>query len=421
MANTPEQSLRSVSNSLQFPLSLFPLKLVQRVWLAFLVLILTVLNIFRLPRKLDQRTLCQIVTGEGYLFEHHQITTKDGYILTAFRILNSRGKVQPNRTPVLLMHGLFDCGFTWFVQGPNRGLPYILADAGYDVWVVNNRGTVYSQRHIYLDPSDPMFWQFSFDHMAMYDVPDSIDYILKQTKEAQLAYVGHSEGTTQFFAAMSSQPDLSEFVSCFVGLGPVATVGSVKNPFLRFMADFRVDIVFEMLGFKKGFMMPSKGALRHFLAGVLYMCPWLGDAIVGAICGKPHCKFRHTEAGIWVEHEPGGTSTMNIVHWAQAVRSGKRFQMYDYGPERNLVEYKTKNVPEYNLKAIPDSLPMYLFVGENDELVDPSDVDNLTSQLKSTAVKTQIVKGFNHCDYLWDPSCADRIYNSIVDFVSIHE
>ena len=50
--------------------------------------------------------------------------------------------------------------------------------------------------------------------MAAYDLPSSVDYILHSTGASSLGYVGHSQGTTMGFAALSSQPQLAQKVSC---------------------------------------------------------------------------------------------------------------------------------------------------------------------------------------------------------------
>jgi hypothetical protein len=48
----------------------------------------------------------------------------------------------------------------------------------------------------YFNKSVPFFLDYSFDEMAKYDLPASINYILSKTGQEQIYYVGHSQGTT---------------------------------------------------------------------------------------------------------------------------------------------------------------------------------------------------------------------------------
>lgn len=55
-----------------------------------------------------------------------------------------------------------DSSYTWVNNFPSESLGFLLADAGYDVWLSNNRGNVYST-----PPSPPdSFWDFTYDEMA---------------------------------------------------------------------------------------------------------------------------------------------------------------------------------------------------------------------------------------------------------------
>jgi len=104
----------------------------------------------------------------------------------------------------------------------------MLADAGYDVWLGNNRGTKFGQGHVSLNTSQAEFWDFDFEEMGLYDQPAVMDFILKHSKKSNpydklAAYIGFSEGTTQFFIGASMKPEVyNERVNLFIGLSPIA-------------------------------------------------------------------------------------------------------------------------------------------------------------------------------------------------------
>lgn len=123
-----------------------------------------------------------LVDPLGYPLEEHVVQTQDGYLLTVYRIPHGKDDgpeaTAARRPVVLLQHALLDCSCSWVNNGPNKSLGFILADQGFDVWMGNSRGNTYARSHVSLSPSDPEFWQFSFDEMAELDLPATIDHAL---------------------------------------------------------------------------------------------------------------------------------------------------------------------------------------------------------------------------------------------------
>ena len=103
-----------------------------------------------------------------------------------------------NRPVVVLQHGLLDSSFTWVCNTPEKSLAFILADRGFDVWLPNSRGNVYSKKHTKYSTKSNKFWNFSWDEMAKYDLPASIEYILNRTKSEKISYIGHSQVSEYF-------------------------------------------------------------------------------------------------------------------------------------------------------------------------------------------------------------------------------
>ncbi|XP_058984544.1 lipase 3-like [Musca domestica] len=140
-------------------------------------------------------TTADRIRAHGYPAETHKVTTEDGYIITLFRIPYSH-KLQnqdAQRPVVLIQHGLFSCSDAWMCVGPDSGIGFNLADAGYDVWFGNARGNTYSRNHTSRSTNHPYFWRFSWHEIGHYDIAAMIDYALATNGQGQKAihYVGH--------------------------------------------------------------------------------------------------------------------------------------------------------------------------------------------------------------------------------------
>ena len=70
----------------------------------------------------------------------------------------------------------------------------MLVEAGFDVYLANSRGNRYSREHVILKPNEPEFWKWSWQEMAKYDLPATIDIVLETSNKKNLYYIGHSQG-----------------------------------------------------------------------------------------------------------------------------------------------------------------------------------------------------------------------------------
>uniref|UniRef100_T1J810 Partial AB-hydrolase lipase domain-containing protein n=1 Tax=Strigamia maritima TaxID=126957 RepID=T1J810_STRMM len=97
----------------------------------------------------------EVLNSYGHPSEKHKVKTDDGYILSVYRIPNQN----LNAIPILLMHGLGRSS-AQFLMNRYSSPAFILADAGFDVWIGNFRGNIYTS-HTKYTLQDSEFWNFT--------------------------------------------------------------------------------------------------------------------------------------------------------------------------------------------------------------------------------------------------------------------
>lgn len=86
-----------------------------------------------------------------------------------------------------------------------------------------------------------MSLHISWDEMAQYDLPATVNKILKVTGATKISYVGHSQGCEIAIAQLSRDQDLARKIKIFVGLAPATYLNDVKSP-VRLLAPYSKDI-----------------------------------------------------------------------------------------------------------------------------------------------------------------------------------
>lgn len=367
-------------------------------------------------RKVDPEVymnVSQLITYRGYPSEEYEAVTDDGYILTINRIPHGiKFQSSGGKPVVFLQHGLLADASIWVSNFEYNSLGFILADAGYDVWMGNNRGSTWSRKHKSLSPEDPKFWAFSFDEMAKKDIPAVIDLILKTTGQEQIYYIGHSQGTTIAFIAFSTMPEMAKKIKIFFALAPVVTLQHSIGPIAvsKFVPGCLIK---EIFGDKE--FLPSSSLIK-LLADKFCNHPVLEEIcgnIFFILCGFNKWNMNMTRVPVYLSHCPAGTSVQNMLHWSQALHSSQ-LKAYDWGREDNIKHYNQTTPPLYNIKDM--KIPTAVWSGGNDWLADPEDVTLLLPEINNLVYHKEYPE-WQHLDFIWGLDAPYRMYNEILQLL----
>ncbi|NWX15041.1 LIPM Lipase, partial [Aegotheles bennettii] len=369
----------------------------------------------------------EIVRYHGYPYEEHEVVTEDGYYLTMQRIPHGRdnpGSMSTSheaeaqgssmfspKPAVLLQHGMILEGSSWFTNLPNISLGFVLANAGYDVWIGNSRGNSWSRKHKEFEFHQEQYSNYSFHEMAMYDLPATINYILQKTGQEQLYYVGYCQGTTTGFIAFSSIPELDRKIKMFFALVPTTTVPNAVTPLIRLFhlpeGLFKLVLGHTMI-FHEGQIL--KKVVSGLCSYPIFksLCSFLIFYLPGGFSNS----LDTSRIAVYLARFPDSTSLKTALHWRQIYQSGE-FKRYDYGKD-NMLHYNQTTPPFYELENM--KAPLAAWYGGRDLLSSPKDTDIMLSRITNVAYKKHIPE-FGHFDFIWGTQVYEQVYKEILELM----
>ncbi|KAJ2943034.1 hypothetical protein O0L34_g15227 [Tuta absoluta] len=361
--------------------------------------------------------ITELIAKYGYKVETYTVETEDGYLLALYRIPG-------NGDPVLLVHGFSLSAVDWFTVGKESALPGLLADRGYDVWILSARGTTKeSQGHArFTLPEDAdQYWDFSWDEIGRHDLPATIDFLLKETGKPKIKYIGFSQGTTVFYVMASERPEYAEKISLSVSLAPIAFLPNVISPFFKLIAAFpqTFENIFKVIGFDNfDATNPLLKFLTEQICGTEELSVIVCANIAFSLFGFDYAQVNATQVPFIAAHYPSSFATKQVIHFGQSIRSGK-FRQYDYG-ERNMAVYGSELPPEYPVQNI--STPVAIFYSRRNDWVSLyKDVLTLKSKLPNVVEFIEITyKTWAHLDFLWAKDVKELVYEKVLDVLQNH-
>ncbi|XP_058795451.1 lipase 3-like [Phymastichus coffea] len=369
-----------------------------------------------------------LVRRHGYPAEEYEVLTDDGYKLKAHRIPGSPTQPKaPGKPVVYIQHGILASSDMFVIGGPEKDLAFLLADAGYDVWLGNGRGNTYSRSHVRLSPETPIFWEFSFEEIALRDVSKTIDFILYETKQKSVIYVAHSMGTTVGLILLSSKPEYNQKIRLVVNLAPIGYWKKPRNLMRYFMFNGQyVRALLIALGMSEvlpQMLITARVTNSSCRDGTLLqaICKTITHFISGnnadlldVVRYVLFCSSLYDLLTDGLAYFPAGVSTRTLSHFYQNIVAGK-LQKYDKGYIQNLLHYGQPSPPEYNLKNI--DVPVYLIYGKADAVAPPEDSFDLVTRLNNAHVESVPHDNFTHLDFVWGRNIKTLLHDRVMEII----
>ena len=374
-------------------------------------LLIQLLNVYIADQDVDLNFYYKdYIKSMGYKLEEHEVITEDGYKLTLWHIIQNKS-IDKNK--VVYFQPGFLCTAWVFFQLGKYSLPFMLTDLGYDVWIGNNRGTIFSLDHISKDPEDwnGDYWDFNMDDYVVYDLPASITYVRQATGANKIDYIGHSQGTTIFYMLYMHAPAYIEYsINKFISLGSVPNIA-----YTNFLPINILDKIYGLLEMSR----PLTKAVffgvgqRKFLSNICKTTPNICKvAFEAAASLTPTNRIRYETLFPFLFYYPAGTSSDTLLHWSQIHQHKK---LVYFNPEYS----KNKEVYEYDIDVIKNwKIKAFIQRTDCDTFSSYDDVTELYDTIKNkdliTLVDTPL---YGHTDDLAAESAIEDVYIPVINFL----
>uniref|UniRef100_A0A8R1UGZ8 glucuronosyltransferase n=1 Tax=Pristionchus pacificus TaxID=54126 RepID=A0A8R1UGZ8_PRIPA len=353
----------------------------------------------------------QIIKYWKYPFDEFTVQTDDGYVLTLYRITFHcfRNRYSCHSPPIVLAHGLGASAEHWLMNPPDSNPAFILADAGFDVWMINFRGAKNTEKHARFKRDSSEYWNFSWDQMSEFDLPAAINEILRVNGASRVYYVGHSQvhfsknmfkglaiiqGTTVMFGKLARNPSFSSKIARFFALAPITTARNIRGPMtaLHYIEPL-LHRSNEVLGGQE-YVPPTQ-----YVADLGWVCHYdqltsICESILSMLGGSSGKGVLNiTRALVYLSHYPCTSSKKNFAHWGQMIWSNQT-RMYDHGNARkNQINYKQPLPPLYDFTSIRN-VSIHIFYSSNDLIATAEDIEKemIGKDLRNNVVKEELIK-----------------------------
>lgn len=409
-----------------------------------------------------------IIKQSGFGYEDYKVLSSDNYVTILTRIVNPLAdKRQLKQPPIMLMHGgiVSSTAYVWASSAQhhpeeypqratskpftswNRSLAFVLANNGFDVWLIGKRGadvqedervgyggglktlvkSIKEQKlvkktlwkkinFIKRQKEAKHFWSFTLDDEIEFGIPRQIDKVLSVTGAKNVSLFTYSQSTLMAMSLLAENRHYAQKVHTLITMAPIIN-DKGTNKLVRFFYNNLCKRVPDDLGTLVTTQLVFTKQLRHFIAKInsdKYLRYTLMKAIATTFFGSS-AKYETLLEPSVVWHSLMPTSFLQLKHYCQQAVAG-RIQKYDYGLIKNLHLYGRPKPPHVNIADLHVENWM-LISGSNDNFASPDSVAQVLKDVKHPKPFKHInVEGFNHLDLIAGVDNGRLVNKPILDF-----
>ena len=328
-------------------------------------------------------------------------TTADGWKLGMRHF--PAAEPHSGKLPVVLCHGLGLNGTFWTIN--DNHLPSQLAARGYDVFVVDMRGSGASHRVGMPGVVNRVLRQtpirevggrdWTVDDQFRYDVPAILNYVEEETGSHYVNWVGHSLGGMLMFPFLETSPESSR-VANFVDMGGVAIIQETPDTIKMRRADKMLRALSMGL---------STGRLGR---PMMYGRPAFMEKID---------RFYFTKGNVDTR-----TASRFYGYTVEDPGAGALKQLDPYLAHGHMLS--ADGTVDYALGLDRVTTPILMVAGEADIMADiPSSIMtyNAIGSPDKQLMRFGVVDGqeadYGHCDLVWGRNAAREVFPPIIDWL----
>jgi pimeloyl-ACP methyl ester carboxylesterase len=382
-----------------------------------------------------------MIVRSGFRYIEYYAVGHDGYITQILNLINPKAdRTKLKQPPVLMFHGShLDSNIFLFAHsiqhhpeawprqptdGPitssNRSLAFVLANNGYDVWLMGGRGsnppnsgwTFNAKYHQSLHPKFrptplmrsyswlPWYWNYDLDDVIKNEIPVQIDLVRNITGAKEFHVLAYSISTVTTMAFLGENPDYAKRVRTYTQMAPVIAANHFTWSHILWWEKIVPYLPNRGIGFEPSYFFDDLVVrnlikLNSYVDRLRYSLLWQW---LRTNFGPTPIYQTNLERNV-LYHAMQPVSFKSCQQYAQSAKYGK-LRYYDYGWLGNLMRYNRTTPPEHKIDRL--EVQNYLVIsGSLDDLADPITVQRIKELTSTPTPPTHIIApGFNHFDLL---------------------